>query len=98
MYLHLEYDLEIDSLQINCNLTRCLHGFLIAVVKSKEEGKHLELIQSAPYLTRDIIRESDKAIRKHNTQESQEVGPFPLGDHNAVRNKRDSIIKNKCET
>ena len=29
----------------------------------------------------------------HRTQESQEIGPFPTGDHKAARNRHDSIIK-----
>ena len=62
----------------------------------KEEGKDQELIQSStnvPHLTRDTIWESYKNTRKHHTQESQEVSPFPVGDHKATRNRQDSIIK-----
>ena len=31
--------------------------------------------------------------KKHNTQESQEVSPFPAGDHKATRNRQYSITK-----
>ena len=41
---------------------------------------------TVPHLARDIIWESDKSTRKHHTQESQEVSPFPAGDHRAARN------------
>ena len=37
-----------------------------------------------PHLTRDTIMESDNNTRKHNTQESKEVSPFPAGDHKAA--------------
>ena len=32
--------------------------------------------------------ESDKNTRKHRTQESQEVSPFPAGYLNATRNRQ----------
>ena len=36
--------------------------------------------------------------RKHNTQESQEVSPFPAGDHKDVRNRHDSMTKTDTNT
>ena len=38
-----------------------------------------------PHLTRNTILESDKGSRKHHTQESQEVNPFPADDHKTAR-------------
>ena len=38
------------------------------------------------------IWESDKNTRKHHTKESQEVKPFPAGNHKASKNRQDSII------
>ena len=35
--------------------------------------------------------ESGKSKRKHHQQASQEFNPFPAGDHNAVKNRQDSI-------
>ena len=35
----------------------------------------------------------DKNARKHHTQESQEVSPFPTGDHKAARNRLYSITE-----
>ena len=48
-----------------------------------------------PHLTRDTKWEfqSDKNTRKHRTQESQEVSPFPTCDHKAERNRHNGIIK-----
>ena len=42
------------------------------------------------HMTQDTIWESDKNTRKHHRQESQEVSPFPAGDHKAARNRQDS--------
>ena len=44
------------------------------------------------------IWESDKNTRKHNTQESQEVNPFPAGDHKAARNRKIAQQRQKCNT
>ena len=46
-----------------------------------------------PHLTQDTVWESDKNTRKHHKQESQEVSPFPTGDHKAARNSHDSMAK-----
>ena len=46
-----------------------------------------------PYMTQNTRWESDKNTRKHNTQESQEVSPFPAKDHKAARIRQDSITK-----
>ena len=61
--------------------------------KSKDEGKDQESIRSSTTPTRDTILEGDKNTRKHHTQESQAVCPFPAGDHKAARNREDSILK-----
>ena len=34
-----------------------------------------------------------KNTRNHNTQERQEVSPFPAGDHKDARNRQDSITE-----
>ena len=48
-----------------------------------------------PHLTKDTIWESDKYTRKHHTQESQVVSPFPAGDHKAAMNRQDSMTDMK---
>ena len=64
-------------------ILRPLMAFIIVfLIPSKKEGKDKESIQS-----RDTIEESDKNTRKHTTQDSQEVSPFPAGDHKAARNR-----------
>ena len=60
---------------------------------SKEESKDQESIQSSTTPEPRHEREVDKNTRKHHTQESQEVSPFPVGDYKAERNRHDGIIK-----
>ena len=38
-------------------------------------------VNHVPNLILDTTRESGKNTRKHHTQESQEISPFPAGDH-----------------
>ena len=67
----------------------------IILKKSERKAKVRNLYIQVPHLTRNTIWESDKNTSKHNIQESQEVSPFPLGDHKAARNIQDSITKTK---
>ena len=48
-----------------------------------------------PHLTQDTTWESDKTMRKHQIQESQEVSPFPADDHKAAMNRQDSMTDTK---
>ena len=50
-----------------------------------KEAKIRNRYNQVPHLTQDTTRESDKTIKQH-TQESQEVSPFPAGDHKAAMN------------
>ena len=63
-------------------------------MKVKKKAKIRNRYNQKPHLTRDTILESDKYTRKHHTQNSQEVSPFPAGDHNAAGNRQDSKITN----
>ena len=67
--------------------------FVLLQVKSKEEGKDQESTRSSTIPYQNTIWESDTNTRKHNTQENQEVSPFPAGDHKATRNRLESITK-----
>ena len=62
-------------------------------VKSKDEDKDQESIQSSTTCDPDTICESDKNTRKHHIQESKEVSHFPVDDSKAARNRQDSITK-----
>ena len=53
------------------------------------------LYNHIPHLTQDTIWESDKNLRKFHIQDSQEVSPFPAGDHKAARNRQDSMTDMK---
>ena len=48
-----------------------------------------------PHLTQDTTWESDTNIRKHHTQESQEVSPFPACDHKAAMYRQESMTNTK---
>ena len=76
-----------------------LETTLITVQQNKirKQAKIRKRFNQIPHLALDTILESDKNIRKRHIQESQEVIPFPTGDHKAARNRQYSIT-NKHET
>ena len=76
-----------------------LETTLITVQQNKvrKQAKIRKRFNQIPHLALDIILESDKNIRKRHIQESQEVIPFPTGDHKAARNRQNSIT-DKHET
>ena len=65
--------------------------------KVRKKAKIRNRYNQVPYLTKDAIWESGKNTRKRHIQESQEVSPFPAGDHKAARNRQDCMT-DKHET
>ena len=65
----------------------------VNATKVKKKTKIRNRYNQVPHLNGRNIWVSEKNTRKHHTQESQEVSPFPAGDHMAARNRRDNIIK-----
>ena len=63
--------------------------------KSKYEGRDQRPIKSSTTPDPGHHMRSVKNTRKHYIQESQEVSPFPAGDHNAVMNRQESMINTK---
>ena len=63
--------------------------------KVRKKAKIRYRYQQIPHLTQDTIWKSDKNTRKHHTQESQEVCPFPAGDHKTAINRIDSTTETK---
>ena len=59
---------------------------IVGVYKSKKEGKDQEWIQSSTTPDPGYQWESD--ITLDITNESQEVSPFPAGDHKASTNRQ----------
>ena len=56
-------------------------------LKVSKSAKIIDQYNQVPHLTQDTNGESDKlTVRHHN--ESQEVSPFPAGDHKAHINRR----------
>ena len=66
---------------------------ILVILQVKIKAKIRNRYNQVSQLTRETIWKSDKTIRKLDTQESQEVSPFPAGDHKAARNRQESIIK-----
>ena len=64
-------------------------------MQSKGAGKDQETIQSS--ITPDPGHHMGKRqnTRKRQTQESQEVSPFPAGDNKAAMNRQDSMTDTK---
>ena len=62
-------------------------------VQVRTKAKIRNRCNQVPHLTQDTICESDKNTRKQNTQDSQGASPFPVGDHNAAKNRQDSMTK-----
>ena len=56
----------------------------LLISQNKKEVKIWNLYNQAPHQTQDTMYESDKNTIKHHKQESQEVSPFPAGDHKAI--------------
>ena len=62
-------------------------NFRVNIFKSKKEGKDHESIQSSPTPEPGYKWESDN-LTIDITNESQEVSPFPAGEHKASINRR----------
>ena len=65
--------------------------------KVEKKAKIRNRYNQVPYLNLNAIWESDTNTRKHNTQESQYVNPFPVGDHKTARIRQDNITKIKMK-
>ena len=48
------------------------------------------MIQSSTTPDQDNTWKSNEITIKHHTQESQEVSPFPVGDHKATANRQET--------
>ena len=61
------------------------------ILKVRKKAKIRNQNNQAPHLTQETTWESDKNTIKHHIQESQEVSPFPAGDHKAEMNRKESM-------
>ena len=66
-------------------------------MKVSKREKIRNRYNQVPHLTQDTTWESDKNTRKHHIQESQEVSPFPAGDHKAAMNRQESMTNKKLK-
>ena len=58
-------------------------------------GKAQESIQSSNISDPGHQKENEKNTRKYHTKESQEISPFPTGDHVAATNRQESMTYTK---
>ena len=70
-----------------------LNIVLILYEQSNKVAKIRNRYNQVPHLTQDTNGESDK-LTEDTTNESQEVSPFPAGDHKAHINRRAQNIAN----
>ena len=76
--------------------------FIFITIKVRKKAKIRNQCNQLPHLTQNTVSASDKNTGKHHIQESQEVSPFSIGDHKAIRNRNGilakTIINNKNDT
>ena len=74
-----QHHLDFDKYQLNVIVSK------VAKIRNRYNQE--------PHLTQDTNGESDK-LTEDSTNESQEVSPFPAGDHEAHINRRAQNIAN----
>ena len=82
-----EYIVSLSTSEINENMEKSLAAHICS--QSKKGGKDQASIQSSTTHDPDTTWESDKNI--NITNKSQEVSPFPAGDHKAAMNRCESM-------
>ena len=73
---------------------RHYHHYAFDINVSKK-AKVRNQYNQIPHLTQGITWVSDKNIRKNPIQESQDVSPFPAGDHKTAMNREESMTNTK---
>ena len=64
------------------------------VLKEREVARIRNRYNQVPHLNQDTIWDSDKT-QLNITNKSQEVSPFPVGDHKAAMNRRESMTNTR---
>ena len=80
-------DLKIFNTKMKNEQTRNLY-------KVRTDSKDQESIQSSAHLSQDTKWESNQ-ITINITNKSQEVSPFPSGDHKAAMNSREKMTNTR---
>ena len=78
-------------------MAKCQKALQNARVKQRTPGRHIKQSNtlSLPHhganlaLNSDVDQDTFGTVEKHNKHDSQEVSPFPAGDHKATRNRHD---------
>ena len=81
--------MKLTKIRIDCQ------QYFLSNMKVRKKAKIRNQYNQVLHLTQDTIWVSDKNTRKHHIQESQEVIPFPAGDHKAAMNRQDSMTDTK---
>ena len=71
----------------------CINDILsekVRIIKVRKMAKIRDGYNQVPHLTQDTTWESNKTTI-NITNKSQEVSPFPAGDHKAAMNRRKSM-------
>ena len=63
--------------------------------KVSKKAKFRNRYNQVPHLTQETTWESENNTRKHRIQESQEISPFPAGDHKAAMNRQEIMTNTK---
>ena len=79
-YISCLYHVYAFSVMSKCHLTE--------IDKVRKKAKIRNRYNQVLHLTQETTWESGKNTRKHHTQESQEVSPFPAVDHKARQHDR----------
>ena len=66
-----------------------VEGFCYILVKVRKMSKVRNRYNQVPHLAQATMGKWQE--KKHHIQESQEVSPFPAGDHKAARNRQNSM-------
>ena len=64
-------------------------------VKVRKTAKISNQYNQEPHLTQDTTWERDKKLQLDITNKSQEVSPFPAGDHKVAMNRRESMTNTR---
>ena len=73
--------------------TACILTILLSI-KVRKTAKIRKRYNQVPHLTQDTTKESNKSSI-NVTNKSQEVSPFPAGDHMAAMNRRESMTNTR---
>ena len=92
---------KIDKISVQRFFKNSIHSFEDSVdldhltsIEVRQTARIRNQYNQVPHLSQDIKRESNK-ITINITNKTQEVSPFPSGDHKAAMNKPESMTNTR---